>query len=91
MCLGKGVCGTAAQTRLTQVVQDVHEFPGHMHATRASESEIVVPLVTRDGSLAGVWDVDSPSVARFNAADAKGIEALRKVFTELAWEPPTPA
>ena len=91
IALGKGVCGTAAQTRLTQVVQDVHEFPGHIACDSASQSEIVVPLVAKDGSLAGVWDVDSPSVARFDADDAKGMEALCQVFMELAWEPRTSA
>src|SRR5260221_10018656 len=71
IALGKGVCGTAAQTRLTQLVRDVHEFPGHITCDSASQSEIVVPLVARDGSLAGVWDVDSPSIDRFDADDAK--------------------
>jgi GAF domain-containing protein len=91
IALGKGVCGTAAQTRLTQLVRDVHEFPGHIACDSASQSEIVVPLVAKDGSLAGVWDVDSPSIARFDADDAKGMEALCRVFMELAWEPRTSA
>ncbi|SDG24750.1 GAF domain-containing protein [Paraburkholderia phenazinium] len=85
--LGKGVCGTAAQTRATQVVRDVHEFPGHIACDSASQSEIVVPLVAADGSLIGVWDVDSPLVARFDDEDAKGMEALCRVFIELAWAP----
>jgi L-methionine (R)-S-oxide reductase len=82
IALGKGVCGTAAQTRITQVVRDVHEFPGHIACDSASQSEIVVPLITADGALIGVWDVDSPMVARFDAEDAKGMEALCKVFVE---------
>ncbi|HEY2000467.1 GAF domain-containing protein [Paraburkholderia sp.] len=84
IALGKGVCGTAAQTRVTQVVRDVHEFPGHIACDSASQSEVVVPLIAADGSLIGVWDVDSPLLARFDDEDAKGMEALCKVFVELA-------
>jgi GAF domain-containing protein len=80
IALGRGVCGTAAQTRETQVVRDVHEFAGHIACDAASNSEIVVPLVKADGSLFGVWDVDSPSVARFDEEDRKGMEALCRVF-----------
>src|SRR6187431_3333608 len=58
--LGKGVCGTAAATRETQVVRDVNAFDGHIACDAASQSEIVVPLLGRDGRLLGVWDVDSP-------------------------------
>lgn len=85
IALGKGVCGTAAKTRETQVVRDVHEFPGHIACDSASQSEIVVPLIAKDNSLVGVWDVDSPIVNRFDADDARGMEALCKVFMELAW------
>lgn len=85
IALGRGVCGTAAQTRETQVVRDVHEFPGHIACDSASQSEIVVPLVAADGTLIGVWDVDSPLIARFDDEDAKGMEALCRVFVELAW------
>ena len=84
IALGKGVCGTAAQTRATQVVRDVHEFPGHIACDSASQSEVVVPLIA-DGTLIGVWDVDSPLVARFDEEDAKGMEALCRAFVELAW------
>ncbi|WP_130617359.1 GAF domain-containing protein [Dyella amyloliquefaciens] len=80
IALGRGVCGTAAQTRETQVVRDVHDFDGHIACDAASQSEIVVPLVRADGSLFGVWDVDSPSVARFDADDRAGMEALCAVF-----------
>jgi GAF domain-containing protein len=82
--LGKGVCGTAAQTRETQVVRDVHAFAGHIACDSASQSEIVVPLVAPDGTLIGVWDVDSPVVARFDEEDAKGMEALCATFIEAA-------
>lgn len=80
IAIGRGVCGTAAQTRETQVVRDVNEFAGHIACDAASNSEIVVPLVKADGSLFGVWDVDSPSVARFDDEDRKGMEALCKAF-----------
>jgi len=76
------VCGTAAQTRQTQVIRDVHDFDGHIACDAASNSEIVVPLVKADGSLFGVWDVDSPSVARFDDEDRKGMEALCRVFMD---------
>jgi L-methionine (R)-S-oxide reductase len=82
IALGKGVCGTAAQTRQTQVVRDVNSFDGHIACDAASQSEIVVPLVKADGSLLGVWDVDSPSVARFDEEDRAGMEALCGVFME---------
>ncbi|RDS83250.1 GAF domain-containing protein [Dyella psychrodurans] len=82
IALGRGVCGTAAQTRQTQVVRDVNSFDGHIACDAASQSEIVVPLVNADGSLLGVWDVDSPSIARFDDDDRAGMEALCKVFME---------
>lgn len=84
IALGRGVCGTAAQTRQTQVVRDVNSFDGHIACDAASQSEIVVPLVNADGSLLGVWDVDSPSVARFDDDDRAGMEALCNVFMEAA-------
>ena len=80
IALGKGVCGAAAQTRQTQVVRDVNAFDGHIACDAASQSEIVVPLVKPDGSLLGVWDVDSPQVARFDDEDRAGMEALCAVF-----------
>ncbi|GLQ48167.1 hypothetical protein GCM10007862_32180 [Dyella lipolytica] len=82
IALGKGVCGTAALTRQTQVVRDVDSFAGHIACDAASQSEIVVPLVKADGSLLGVWDVDSPSIARFDEEDRAGMEALCDVFME---------
>ena len=81
IALGRGVCGTAAATRQTQVVRDVEEFPGHIPCDSASRSEIVVPLF--DGErLIGVWDVDSPSVARFDDDDRAGMEMLASIFVE---------
>jgi len=73
--LGQGVCGTAAQTRKTQLVEDVFAFPGHIACDAASRSELVVPVV-RDGALIAVIDLDSPRPARFDGEDAAGIEAL---------------
>lgn len=76
---GRGVCGAAAQSRETQRVMDVHEFPGHIACDSASNSELVVPLV-KHGKLIGVLDLDSPSPGRFSEADQAGIEALAAIF-----------
>ncbi|ELP98519.1 GAF domain-containing protein [Pseudomonas syringae] len=76
---GRGVCGMAAQSRQTQRVQDVHEFPGHIACDSASNSELVVPLI-KEGRLIGVLDLDSPSVGRFNEEDQAGIERLAAIF-----------
>jgi GAF domain-containing protein len=74
--LGKGVCGTAAQRRETIVVPDVHAFPGHIACDGASQSEIVVPLLTPNARLLGVLDLDSPKLARFTEVDSRGLEAF---------------
>lgn len=76
---GIGVCGAAAQSRATQLVADVHAFPGHIACDAASQSELVVPVL-RDGAVIAVIDLDSPSPARFTAADAIGIEALASML-----------
>ena len=73
--VGRGVCGAAAATRTTQLVEDVHAFPGHIACDAASRSELVVPIVRGD-ALIGVLDLDSPEPARFDAEDAAGCEAL---------------
>lgn len=73
--LGRGVCGTAASTGETQLVPDVHAFPGHIACDAASRSELVVPVI-RDGAVIAVIDLDSPSPARFDAEDAHGVETL---------------
>jgi L-methionine (R)-S-oxide reductase len=75
IALGQGVCGAAAVTHQTQLVADVHDFPGHIACDAASASELVVPVL-REGSLVAVIDLDSPVKARFDAEDAAGIEAL---------------
>ena len=77
--MGKGVCGTAAATRETQVVTDVHAFPGHIACDAASQSEIVIPLL-RDGRVVGVLDLDAPIKARFDDDDRKGLEALAALW-----------
>lgn len=76
---GKGVCGTAAATRATQRVEDVHAFEGHIACDPASRSELVVPLVLGD-QLIGVLDIDSPLPARFSRDDQAGIEALAAAY-----------
>jgi L-methionine (R)-S-oxide reductase len=81
IALDKGVCGAAATTRKTQVVRDVHAFPGHIACDAASQSEIVVPLVL-DGELIGVFDVDSPKTGRFDDDDRAGMEQLAKIYLE---------
>lgn len=75
IAMGAGVCGTAAATRETQIVDDVEAFPGHIPCDAASASELVVPIVV-DGALIAVLDIDSPSKARFDAEDAAGCAAL---------------
>jgi len=73
--VGRGVCGTAASTLQTQLVTDVHDFPGHIACDAASNSEIVVPIVIND-KLIGVLDIDSPSIGRFDNDDLIGAELL---------------
>jgi len=70
---GKGVCGTAAAESATQLVPDVHAFPGHIACDSASNSEIVVPI-RKDGAVWGVLDIDSPHFGRFTEFDRIGLE-----------------
>jgi len=79
--LGKGVCGTAASTRTTMVVRDVHAFPGHIACDADSRSELVVPII-HNGAVLGVIDLDSPVPARFDSEDAAGCEALAALLAE---------
>lgn len=84
IALGAGVCGTAAAARRTQVVADVHAFPGHIACDAASRSELVVPLIAgagENGRLLGVLDLDSPTPARFDEEDARGCEALAALLS----------
>lgn len=75
IALGRGVCGAAAASRATQLVDDVHAFAGHIACDANSRSELVVPIII-DGRLVGVLDLDSPQPGRFAALDAAGAEAL---------------
>ena len=79
IAIGKGVCGTAARDKRTTVVPDVGKFPGHIACDSASRSEIVVPVM-RNVDVIGVLDLDSPSLARFDADDAAGLEELASLF-----------
>jgi GAF domain-containing protein len=81
IALGAGVCGTAAATATTQVVADVHAFPGHIACDAASASELVVPLIV-SGKVIGVLDLDSPTPARFDAQDAAAAERLGALLAE---------
>ncbi|TCO74673.1 GAF domain-containing protein [Chromatocurvus halotolerans] len=82
---GRGVCGTAVSENTTQVVDDVHAFPGHIACDIRSRSELVVPL--RDGGrVVGVLDIDSPRTGRFSAADVVFVEALLEVFRRHQFE-----
>lgn len=76
IAFGKGVCGAAAASGKTQVVADVHAFPGHIACDSRSESEIVVPVFDRGGNLIAVFDVDSTKPAAFDAVDAAGLERI---------------
>jgi L-methionine (R)-S-oxide reductase len=77
--VGKGVCGKAAARRESVLVEDVHEFPGHIACDVDSRSELVVPLI-KDGVLLGVLDLDSPEVARFDEDDRAGLEAIAAIY-----------
>lgn len=79
--LDKGVCGAAARTRETQLVRDVHAFPGHIACDAASRSEIVIPLV-KSNLLLGVLDIDSPIESRFDEEDRRGLEAIAQAWLD---------
>lgn len=77
--LGRGVCGSAAKEGKTQLVEDVHQFPGHIACDSASNSEIVIPIFV-EGQVVGVLDIDSPSFSRFNKEDQEGLEGVVRVI-----------
>jgi L-methionine (R)-S-oxide reductase len=77
--MGKGVCGTSAAKRETIVVEDVHKFEGHIACDSASNSEIVIPMIKKDGSLYGVLDIDSPSFNRFSDEEKNIFEQIRDI------------
>lgn len=80
---GRGVCGTAAATKTSQLVEDVHQFPGHIACDSASNSEVVVPIF-KGKQVVGVLDIDSPSVARFTQEDLAGLEQVVKTLEGCA-------
>ncbi len=82
IALGKGVCGTAAKTDMTQLVPDVHQFPGHIACDSASNSEIVIPI-HKNGALYGVLDMDSPLFNRFSEADRSGLEQFVRTLEQI--------
>ena len=79
--VGKGVCGTAVQTDKTQLVPDVHAFPGHIACDSASNSEIVLPI-QKDGRVLAVLDIDSPLLARFSLEDEEGLKEIADLLAE---------
>ena len=79
---GRGVCGTAAAERKTVIVDDVHQFPGHIACDPSSKSEIVVPVFGRDAALIAVLDVDSDRLSAFDQDDARGLERIVGLFAE---------
>ncbi len=81
IALGRGVCGTAAASGETQLVDDVHAYPGHIACDAQSRSELVVPVL-RNGAVVAVIDLDSPDLARFDAEDQVGIEALAALLAK---------
>lgn len=83
--VGRGVCGTAVQEDRTQLVQDVHQFPGHIACDCASNSEIVIPIHAH-GQVAGVLDLDSPRTGRFTEADRAGLETFVQILEAEIWK-----
>ena len=81
IAMGRGVCGTAAAEIITQIVEDVHQFPGHIACDSASNSEIVIPLF-KDEKLLGVLDIDSFEKATFDTEDEKGLKKILELFIE---------
>ena len=80
--VGRGVCGTAVAENKTQLVYDVHQFPGHIACDCASNSEIVVPIYTKE-KIWGVLDIDSPIIGRFSEEDKNGLEEFVKVLEKV--------
>jgi len=84
IAVGRGVCGTAVERRRSILVDDVHAFSDHIACDAASRSELVVPLL-REGEVVGVLDLDSPRLARFDAEDQAGVEALATIYVRLSY------
>ena len=84
IAVGKGVCGTAVAQDETQLVYDVHQFPGHIACDSASNSEIVIPL-RNAGAVVGVLDIDSPLISRFDEEDRAGLEVIARGIEQACW------
>lgn len=80
--VGRGVCGTAVSENKTQLVYDVHQFPGHIACDSASNSEIVVPIRVK-GAIWGVLDIDSPQIGRFSEEDRAGLEEFVRILEAI--------
>lgn len=83
--VGRGVCGTAVAEDKTQLVRDVHQFPGHIACDSASNSEIVVPIHA-DGKVVGVLDLDSPRIGCFTEKDQAGLEEFARILETEGWQ-----
>jgi GAF domain-containing protein len=83
IAVGKGVCGTAVAEKRTQLVPNVHLFPGHIACDGASNSEIVVPLFGKSGDVVGVLDIDSPKLSRFSEDDKAGLEDFARIIEKI--------
>ncbi|MDM9621816.1 GAF domain-containing protein [Rhizobium sp. S96] len=84
IAVGRGVCGTAVEKGVSILVEDVHEFPGHIACDAASRSELVVPL-HHEGKILGVIDLDSPTASRFDTDDQAGVEVLARIFVQASY------
>lgn len=80
--VGRGVCGTAVSEQKTQLIEDVHQFEGHIACDAASNSEVVVPILV-DTKVVAVLDIDSPSIGRFDQEDASGLEQLVEMIQTI--------
>jgi L-methionine (R)-S-oxide reductase len=82
IALGRGVCGTAALTGKSQLVEDVHQFPGHIACDSNSNSEVVIPIFKEDNKLVGVIDIDCPDKNGFSQSDVDGLEKFAKLLAK---------
>lgn len=82
--IGRGVCGTAVKEDQIQLIQDVHQFPGHIACDSASNSEIVIPMHV-NGNIVGVLDIDSPMIGRFTEADQDGLKNIVEMIESMEW------
>ena len=82
--IGRGVCGTAVKEDQIQLIQDIHQFPGHIACDSASNSEIVIPMHV-NGNIVGVLDIDSPMIGRFTEADRDGLKNIVEMIESMEW------